>query len=260
MTSTKPQQTFHPHDDYISSLTPLPPSDTSTSGFSRQWVSTGGTTLAVTDLRRGVLVKSEDQEEELLSSVFVSGFAKKGTSTGEKVLVGGADGVITLWEKGVWDDQDERIVLDRSGAESVDAIVKIPDSLGLGTKTIVAGMGSGVLGFVKLGPNKIVDVLKHDEVEGVVAVGFESGGRMISGGGPILKIWRPKGEIDGPRKVAPTKRDASDDEDSDDSEKEEQAKAESSSDDDSKKKRKKRRKKAKGLNGFSGASMFKGMD
>ena len=130
--SQKPQITFHPHDDYISSLTALPASDASTSGFSKQWVTTGGTTLAVTDLRRGVLVKSEDQDEELLSSCFIGGLSSKGTSVGEKIVVGGASGVLTLWERGVWDDQDERIIVDKgpAGGESIDCLVSVPDSVG----------------------------------------------------------------------------------------------------------------------------------
>ncbi|KAI5282355.1 WD repeat-containing protein jip5 [Ascosphaera acerosa] len=104
--SARPQQTHHPHDDYVSSLTPLPPSAASTSGFSKQWITTGGTTVALTDLRRGVLVRSEDQEEELVSSCYVTGLRRGGTSQGEKLLVGGSGGVLTLWEKGAWDDQD----------------------------------------------------------------------------------------------------------------------------------------------------------
>ncbi|KAF2436787.1 WD40 repeat-like protein [Tothia fuscella] len=157
-TSSKPEATHRPHDDYISSLTPLPPSSESTSGFSKQWVTTGGTTLAVTDLRRGVLHRSEDQEEELLSTTIITGLAKKGTSTGEKVLVGGASGVVTLWERGVWDDQDERIVLDRTpgGGESVDCLVDVP-----GEKTVVAGMGDGSIGFVRIGSNQVVEVMRE---------------------------------------------------------------------------------------------------
>src|SRR5271163_3594771 len=108
-----PVQTHHPHDDFVSSIAPLPASESATTGFPKQWISTGGTTLSITDLRRGVLVKSEDQEEELTSSLFVSGLKAGGTSKGEKLLVGGAGGVITLWERGVWDDQDERIIVDR---------------------------------------------------------------------------------------------------------------------------------------------------
>ncbi|KIN02249.1 hypothetical protein OIDMADRAFT_197335 [Oidiodendron maius Zn] len=192
--SMKPSQTHRPHEDYVSSLTPLPPTAQSTSGFSKQWVTTGGTTLAVTDLRRGVLVKSEDQEEELLSSVFVGGLpSKPGRSSGEKVLIGGGSGVLTLWERGVWDDQDERIIVDsgKGGGESLDTLVVMPDGVGDGHKNVVVGVGDGTIRIVRLGLNKVVgEPLRHDEVEAVVALGFDVGGRLVSGGGSIVKVWQ----------------------------------------------------------------------
>ena len=187
----KAQQTYRPHDDYISSLTPLPPSDTSTSGFSKQWVTTGGSTLAVTDLRRGVLVKSEDQEEELLASVFVGGVSSK-RGRAEKVVVGGAGGVLTLWERGVWDDQDERIRLDQGphGGESIDAMVLLPETIGTTSGTTLAtGLGDGTIKLVRLGANKVANGLQHDEVEGVIGLNVDVGGRLISGGGQVLKVW-----------------------------------------------------------------------
>ncbi|KAF1923382.1 WD40 repeat-like protein [Didymella exigua CBS 183.55] len=198
----RPEATHRPHDDYMSSLTPLPPSDTSTSGFSKQWVTTGGSTLAVTDLRRGVMVRSEDQEEELLSSVIVTGLSKKGSNVGEKVLVGGGNGVLTLWERGVWDDQDERITVDRAkgkeGAESLDALALLPPGVGPGGRIAAVGLGNGDIRFVKIGKNKLIGELKHDELarEGVIGLGFDVTGRMISGGGPTVKIWREKGAVD----------------------------------------------------------------
>lgn len=193
--SARPEQSHHPHDDYISSLTPLPPSDTSTSGFSKQWVTTGGTTLAVTDLRRGILVRSENQEEELISSTYMGGLPSSGTSRGEKVIVGGSSGVVTLWEKGAWDDQDERIYVQRrgpEGGESVETLTTVPDSLGHG-KLVAAGLSNGMIKFVRIGPNKVVSQVVHEEGEGegegVVAVGFDVEGRMVSGGGQVVKVW-----------------------------------------------------------------------
>ena len=188
--SSRPASSFYPHEDYISSITPLPPSETSTSGFPKQWVSTGGTTLAVTDVRKGVIARSEDQEEELLSSCFVSGLPKRGKSVGAKVLVGGAGGVLTLWEKGVWDDQDERITVDsgRGGGESLDVLSNVPETLG--RHLVAVGLGSGTVRIVELGANKVVAEARHDDLEGVIALGFEAEGRMISGGGQIVKVWQ----------------------------------------------------------------------
>jgi hypothetical protein len=142
------------------------------------------------------MVRSEDQEEELLSSIMVTGLSKKGTSVGEKVLVGGGNGVLTLWERGVWDDQDERITVDRSkgGGESLDVIALLPDGVGPSGKIAAVGLGNGAVRFVKLGANKVIDELKHDELlhEGVIGLGFDSTGRMISGGGRTVKVWGEK--------------------------------------------------------------------
>ncbi|CAL3970363.1 unnamed protein product [Diplocarpon coronariae] len=255
----KPSQTYRPHDDYISSLTPLPPTATSTSGFSKQWVTTGGTTLAVTDLRRGVLVKSEDQEEELLCSVFVGGLpSRPGRSKGEKVLIGSSSGVLTLWERGVWDDQDERIIVDggRGGGESLDAIVQMPEDVGDGGKNLVVGVGDGTIRIVKLGINKVMGELRHDEVEGVVGLGFDVGGRMISGGGSIIKVWQEKMNLED-----------EDEEEEDDEELANKKRAADGSDADSsaeedrgRKSRKKRRKARRNKNAGNGIIGLQGLE
>jgi WD40 repeat protein len=245
--SAKPVQTHYPHDDYISSLTPLPPSSSSTSGFSKQFVTTGGSTLAVTDLRRGVLVKSEDQEEELLSSVFVGGLRKNGKSVGEKVLVGSGGGVLTLWERGVWDDQAERIIVSRE-KESLDVLCVVPDGVGGPGKNVAVGVGDGTVRMVRLGGNKVMGTLRHDEVEGVVGLGFDVGGRLISGGGSVVKVWEEglgggeEGEEDDVREEK-----GSEDEEGDSSDEEERPK-------------KKRKRGSKGRNVGNGILGFKGLE
>ncbi|KAI5303895.1 WD repeat-containing protein jip5 [Ascosphaera pollenicola] len=262
--TAKPQQTHHPHDDYVSSLTPLPPSETSTSGFSKQWITTGGTTIALTDLRRGVLVRSEDQEEELVSSAYVTGLKKGGSSQGEKLLVGGSSGILTLWEKGAWDDQDERIVVskDRDGAESLEVISVLPDGLSA-QKTVAIGQTDGHVQLVQIGSNRVVATLQHDELEGVTGLGFDVDGRMVSGGGNIVKVWHAgedNGDFDDDSD--------DDDEDSDDDEvarkgsKRGMESDEDSSDDEgSKRRRKKKGKKGKkGRGGSQQVMGFSGLD
>ncbi|KAL1646309.1 WD repeat-containing protein jip5 [Diplodia intermedia] len=264
--SLRAAATHHPHDDYISSLTPLPPSAASTSGFSKQWVTTGGATLAVTDLRRGVLVRSEDQGEELLSSLFVGGLGRRGTSVGEKIMVGGSGGVMTLWERGVWDDQDERVTVDRGpgGGESLDVLAMLPEGVGAGGRVVAAGLGNGLVRFVRIGSNRVVGEISHDETgESVVGLGFDVGGRLITGGGQVVKVWHEgyggAGNDDGEDATEGAKRpmDSDDEDDSDDDSDAD------SSDDGSDRKRRKKRKRSKGkdqANTKAVVQKFSGLD
>ena len=200
----------------------------------------------------------------MTSSLFVSGLKAGGTSKGEKLIVGGAGGVVTLWERGVWDDQDERIVIDRGG-QAIESIASVPEGVrGMGfqgeQKIVAVGLEDGRIRFVKLGMNKVVHQLdvKHDDVEGVVALDFDVAGRMVSGGGQTVKVWHEaKGLPGGARNVfGAFKRSlASKDSDSDGADaSSEEEKA------DKAKRRKRKRNKGKDRSGGQQIMGFKGLD
>ncbi|KAI1736075.1 WD repeat domain-containing protein jip5 [Xylaria scruposa] len=279
LTASKPQQSHFPHEDFVSSLTPLPPSAESASGFSKQWISTGGSTLAVTDLRRGVLVRSEDQEDELLCSAFIEGMGPKKNRDNGVMAIGTGTGVLTLWDKGSWDDQFDRVIVDsaRGGGESLDCIVQIPEGLSR-DKKVAIGLGDGSLRLVNLTKREVEGSLRHDDLEAVASLGFDCQGRMISGGGKTVKIWQDSAVLglddDGDSEV-----DSDDDDDDDDSDdsggavpgkgngKRQANKGLDSDDSDSddEQSRKKKRKKGKGKvelgpHGAHGILKFQGLD
>lgn len=132
----------------------------------------------MTDLRKGILTQSEDLDEELLSSAVV----------GEKMAVGGERGVVRIWKQGEWDLEDKRAVVDRG--ESLDVICAVPEELG---EMAAIGMGSGKIRLVDVRQRKALREMSHDEVEGVVGLGFDNDGRMISGGGLVVKVWQQSG-------------------------------------------------------------------
>ena len=262
--SGKPAQTHHPHTDYISSITALPASATSTSGYSKQWLSTSASgTLALTDLRRGVLTVSEDQDELLLSSLYVSGLPTKRSTgrSGESLIVGQADGVLTLWEKGQWQDQESRIVVSKD-KETVDVLQSVPDGVGGFGKRVAVGLGDGRIRFVRLGMNQVVGEVVHDEVEGVVGMGFDVEGRMISGGGSTIKVWAEAGqgsereEDEGDEKSEQIRGSDAEGDDSD----EQQEEADSSEEEEKPRKRRKKSKRNRGPATVKAGPSFAGLD
>jgi hypothetical protein len=102
--------------------------------------------------------------------------------------------------------------------------------------------------MVRLGGNKVMGTLRHDEVEGVVGLGFDVGGRLISGGGSVVKVWEEglgggeEGEEDDVREEK-----GSEDEEGDSSDEEERPK-------------KKRKRGSKGRNVGNGILGFKGLE
>lgn len=258
----KASQTWTPHEgEHVNDLCPLPVGENSTSGFPKQWVSVGGTTVAVTDVRKGVVQTSEDQDVELTSCLMVQGLKRGGTSVGEKLLVGQADGVVSLWERGVWGDLDERMIIDKTGDE-VESLCEVPQGFGKGKlkmneKLVVAGLEGGRIRFARVGRNGVLDEwdIVHDEMEGVTGLGFDIGGRLVSGGGQTVKIWTERqGEPGGGRSSTAKRQldsDDSDDEIEDDSEMSDQEKSTS-------KRRKRKRNKGKDKSGGKALS-FTGM-
>jgi WD repeat-containing protein 55 len=196
---TKPARKTKAHRDNITSICPMPTTAGSTSGFPRQWVTTGNLNLALTDLRKGVIATSEDQDDELqCSAVMPAGLGPKKLRDNPVVVVGTSEGVLTLWDKGSWDDQQDRIRVTAGPSElsieSLDTIVRAPTELGWGAKVVV-GTEHGKLCIVDVGKRQVHSTLSHDDAEGVIGVGFDSEGRLISAGGTTVKIWQENDDI-----------------------------------------------------------------
>ncbi|KAG8533165.1 uncharacterized protein KY384_001948 [Bacidia gigantensis] len=191
--SSKPIKTHTAiHDDYITSIASIPQKSTSSASSTDpiQFLTTGSATVAITDLRKGVLVQSEDQDEELLSSTICAG----------KAVVGGEKGVLRFWDVGRWDDSEVTVVIGGKGG-GADVLTTMPEEEGGGKGSVAVGCEDGMVRFLDVpagrGRPKVVgNGVVHDEVDGVVGLGCVGEGRLISGGGMVVKIWEEGGEVD----------------------------------------------------------------
>lgn len=202
------------HEDYISSLTRLP--SAAPSAEARQFAATGDTTLSVLDVRRAgqARARSAPQDDELLCAALVDAApARHRAAGGTPMLVAGtAAGVATAWTCGFWEDHQQRVPLARATGDSVDAMLALPpDFCVAGARAaggpgafFAAGSGDGVVRVVELGPNRVVATLAHGPVAGgrarpgdytlgleagVAALGLDCAGRIVSGGGTVVKVW-----------------------------------------------------------------------
>lgn len=207
------------------------------------------------DIRQGLLIKSEDQGEEILSSCIVDG----------KLAVGSEKGVLRIWQVGSWDDNEQTIAVVGKGA-SADVLAAVGED-----PMVAVGMDDGVVRFVDMGrkrPKVLHEMeVRHDEVEGVLGLGFEVGGRMISGGGQVVQVWEDGygvedgGEEEDEEGLGATNGKRVNDFGSDEDGSEERG--DESSEGEQRKRKKKKRKRNKGKNQSGGQQhviAFKGMD
>ena len=176
------------------------------------------------------------------------------------MAVGGERGVVRIWKQGEWDLGDKRAVVDRG--ESLDVLCAVPEELG---EMAATGMGSGKIRIVDIRKRQALAEMSHDEVEGVVGLGFDTDGRMISGGGLVVKVWQ-QSELDDDHdiddevtEILRGNGDVSEADDCDD------VQGESTEEDEAerggKKKKKRKRKKGKTITGpKNGTTAFKGLD
>ena len=69
---------------------------------------------------------------------------------------------------------------------------------GQGGDTAVCGMEDGSIRVLRLGKgkNRVIAEMSHDQIEAPASLGFltgDAGGRMVSGGGRVIKVWEERG-------------------------------------------------------------------
>ena len=177
----------------------------------------------------------------------------------DKLIAGGEKGVLRVWDGGansIVEGKERKVAVQRG--ESLDVVCSTSGGV-VPNKTVVVGLGDGTIKFVDVGGKKgtAIAEVRHHEIDGAVALGFESGGRLISAGGDVVKIWERSEEED------------SDDEElgvtglgsiGEDNEPEAGSDSDSSEEERKPKRKKRKRNKGKDRGGNSHIMAFKGMD
>lgn len=162
------------HGDCITSIIPLAHRN------DYHYLTSGSTTLAHIDLRKGIVSTSDDQEDELLSGCLAS----------EKQSVFGlTEGVVTIWDNDHLEDQRNRI---RLSDDSIDCVIA-----GAEDYEVYAG---GADGIVRKLDTKACKVLKdvewiHDRSEEVGMLELDYQYRLVTASMDKLKIWKKGDEI-----------------------------------------------------------------
>ena len=220
-----------------------------------RFVTTGGGTVAIVHPRKGVVMETEPVEELLLTSAVCCG----------KVIVGGEEGKLRVWDVGGWDKESIYNVEKGKGA-GIDVMACMEDTED-GGALLALGMEDGTIRFVDVGEGKAKNSIKvrpleirHGELDGVAGLGWLEDGRLVSGGGQTVKIWESADAVEGAG-VADEENGINGVSDDSEAEDETSESGEAESSDEDERPRKRRRKKGKGKGGTSnGILKFSGLD
>lgn len=172
-----------------------------------QFLSIGSTTVSVWDCRKEqVKLTSENQEDEILSCAFLD------QSTGETLVCGMGEGILTIWKplKNDFSDQISRVKLSKN--ESVDCVISTLQD----DDCVWAGTSDGLLHKVDCKNGKVVEKRVHSIVDEVGFLDMDCEYRLISGGLESLVLWNADDEIE-PSEADGASEGASSEEELDDS-------------------------------------------
>ncbi|KAI9726292.1 MAG: WD repeat-containing protein jip5 [Chrysothrix sp. TS-e1954] len=214
--SSKASKKLYPHrtkddpknEESVASLCALPPSATSTSGTPRAFLSTAGATLAVIDVhKKAVVAVSESQREDLVG---IACLPSREKDEKDIVLVGTDDGKLALWNRGAWHDNVGSItvhthsiagtIIPFNNERDVESVALCPPHSQQQGTVCAVGLGNGMIKFVQIPPlvakvkgrkGAVLSTVSHNErgIDGVTAMGFDVGGRLVSGGGNEVRVW-----------------------------------------------------------------------
>lgn len=120
-----------------------------------------------------------------------------------------------MWNRGEWADHENRVNVSKASGDSVDAVAVLPEGFTVGGvwgRYVAVGAGDGKVRVVKMGSNSVVATLAHSLTaeeakvraegegegeggyeraieEGVAALGVDCEGRIVSGGGSVVRVW-----------------------------------------------------------------------
>ena len=143
-------QEFVGHEDFVSDITCVP--------HKKTFLATSGDgTLSVMDAKKGGRQQSDQLEDELLSLCVMKG--------GRKVVCGTQDGVLAIYNWGMWEDYTDRLA---DHPKSVDCLCKLDEDL------LCTASSDGLVRVVRIHPNRVLGVLgEHGEypIERIRATG-----------------------------------------------------------------------------------------
>jgi WD40 repeat protein len=154
------------HDDCITSVIAMEHKS------KYQFLTSGSTTVALVDVRKGVIVKSDDQEDEILSGCLAS----EQTS-----MFGMSEGVVTLWKNDQLQDQRNRI---RLSEESIDCLISSEFD-----HKVYAGGADGCVRLVNSRSGKIESQWRHSTEEEVMMLELDHEYKLVSAGMESLCLW-----------------------------------------------------------------------